>query len=513
MPFINPAPLSSPPSSPRRNWLWGLALAMVFILLQLPLLTRHGFWTDELHTYGASAMDVKAMLQNRFSAGHLPLFFLMLNGWGHAVGFTEWTLRLPSVVFAALALLMFFALARACFERKRTAWLATGMFFFSPFLLWAAREARMYSFLILVATAAAYFLLQYVFQRRTRFLALYFLTMLVGLNLHIILYFQVLAHIVFILFHWRRRLWPLLAASLLATTISFPMLLKISKTQDEKKAHRGLIFADPTRGLRRLSDMALGSASDYAPTPKPLQHASNVILFILMTSAIVYLVRRGRISAKRSRDGQPPTNKAHEKEILALRYGLCCIGVPWAALWLLAVVAFDRTGPARYYSPMLPPLILLLAVGFQSLGRRWWTWALMGAFALALATCLAIQMGSEGPGVRESMAALKEQYKPETDGVIYCNNGALRYAFPLYGAAAMKQIGISDELMDESEIMRMVDDFSKDNKRTWLLLYCTEDAPLRKLLGKFPDRYKPFYDETIRQVRLAGFEVLKPERK
>ena len=143
-----------PESLDKKNFIYslkfGLILTLLFFLFHLVGLTRHSFWIDELHTYGSSKLPIKELVENRFKAGHLPLYFLFIKYWCSVVGYSEGMMRFPSVVFASLSFLAFFLLCKKFLKETHTFTVAILLFFFHPFVFWASQEARMYSILILI---------------------------------------------------------------------------------------------------------------------------------------------------------------------------------------------------------------------------------------------------------------------------------------------------------------------------------------------------------------------------
>ena len=172
----------------------GLAITVLFFIVHLIGLTRHSFWIDELHTYGATRLSVKDLVENRFRAGHLPTYFLMIKGWCRLVGYSEGTMRFPSVIFAAFSFFAFFLFCRRFVKDDRTFSIAILLFFFHPFLFWASQEARMYSLLIFICIISSFSLLYFLESRKFLPLVFYFVSVLFGLGLHLIFTLQIVIY-------------------------------------------------------------------------------------------------------------------------------------------------------------------------------------------------------------------------------------------------------------------------------------------------------------------------------
>jgi hypothetical protein len=89
---------------------------------------------------------------------HPPLYFLMMHLWIRAAGQSEFALRFPSVVAATLTLPLLYALARRLLSEEAGLWAAL-LGAFSPFYLWYAQEARMYTWIVVLSLASIYALL------------------------------------------------------------------------------------------------------------------------------------------------------------------------------------------------------------------------------------------------------------------------------------------------------------------------------------------------------------------
>lgn len=86
---------------------------------------------------------------------HPPLYYLLLDGWTLLVGHSEFALRLPSALLATLALASIYAVGRQWFTMK-TGLIALVVLGTSGFYLYYAREARMYSLYLALATLSTW---------------------------------------------------------------------------------------------------------------------------------------------------------------------------------------------------------------------------------------------------------------------------------------------------------------------------------------------------------------------
>jgi len=135
--------------------------------LRFYALGGRSFWIDEVSTTDALWLPSPGDVFNwcrSFQQG--PLFFLA--DWQAAhYGIDEFTLRVPSALAGTLAVYFAFRLGDALYGRATgalTALLMATMFF--P--VWYSQEARPYAFMILLATAQAYYAFQAVRLGRAR---------------------------------------------------------------------------------------------------------------------------------------------------------------------------------------------------------------------------------------------------------------------------------------------------------------------------------------------------------
>lgn len=151
------------------RWLALIALGAGALLLRVFQLDAQSLWLDEGSTWemiGQGWGALLADLVNPFAA--YPLYHLLLKGWTALAGDSEWALRLPSALAGAAAVAALFGAARelrplpapglgaaALFPAAAALLLAV-----SPFAVWYAQEAKVYSMLLLAATLLLWSLLR-----------------------------------------------------------------------------------------------------------------------------------------------------------------------------------------------------------------------------------------------------------------------------------------------------------------------------------------------------------------
>lgn len=112
---------------------------VIFFLLRLYRLGYHDFWYDEISTIGYA--------QYPWNNWNAPLYYIISHFWINIFGISEFSVRLPSLVFSLSAVIMTFILGKELFCKK-IGFFAALLMGLSPFHLWYAQEARDYSMLL-----------------------------------------------------------------------------------------------------------------------------------------------------------------------------------------------------------------------------------------------------------------------------------------------------------------------------------------------------------------------------
>ncbi len=142
-------PLSRSPRH-RIGWLAVLGIVAGGVLLRLWHLDQRSLWFDEAFTWRLIQFPLSEMLQRDARDTSPPLYYAFLKGWVAVCGDSLVSLRLPSVLFAGLAVLGVFFLVRDSFgehgpELPGRALLASALVAVSVFQVRYAWEARAYA--------------------------------------------------------------------------------------------------------------------------------------------------------------------------------------------------------------------------------------------------------------------------------------------------------------------------------------------------------------------------------
>ncbi len=140
--------------SPAARTLMAAGLLLLIAWLAGQSISREDLWWDEAWTaWAVEPRDLREVVSRVRDDVHPPLYFLMMNGWRRIAGDTELALRYPALFFGLMGLATTYALGKRWFG-WRTGLLTLIVLGSSGFFIYYAREARMYTLMLLLAGAA-----------------------------------------------------------------------------------------------------------------------------------------------------------------------------------------------------------------------------------------------------------------------------------------------------------------------------------------------------------------------
>lgn len=134
-----------------------LIIILAFILRLINL--NQSLWFDEAINVVAAGFSDFWWFVAKYSIGdfHPPGWFAILWVWGHIFGFSEISVRLPSVFFGVATVWLTYLLGKGLFNRK-VGLLAALFLTIAPLHVYYSQEARMYVFAAFATTLSFYFL-------------------------------------------------------------------------------------------------------------------------------------------------------------------------------------------------------------------------------------------------------------------------------------------------------------------------------------------------------------------
>ena len=372
----------------RRGLVVTLTAVCTLWLLVLPNLGVPPLWLDEAYTIGNSRISPLEI--GRLNGGNMVGYYALVAPLAHSVQ-SEFWIRLPSAVAMTLAVPAFYALARLLLPRTHAA-IAVGFFVLNPITLSIAREARSYSFAVLLACVSWWaFLRADDTQDGTKYRVGWVLATALGCYMHLLFILLVPAQL---LTSWasgrrasRSSIGPFLLALGLATA---PLAWFATHPEAREPSWIPTISWDQ---FRYITSTYFGA--DFGV-------AGLLVLTCFALAALTVTFTDGRW-------GTRPADRP-----LALM-ALTWFTVP---LVLLTLISFARPLLIpRYLSMVLPATALLVGLGTQYVASRSRLAVSGVVFALALSFIPHSQLRTDDEDWRGLTACLLEL--PDQDAVVF----------------------------------------------------------------------------------------------
>jgi 4-amino-4-deoxy-L-arabinose transferase-like glycosyltransferase len=316
---------------------------LVAAAARLPTLAEQSFWLDEAYTERLVRMSLGSMLRAIPSSESTPpLYYVLAWCWTHIFGYTELGIRSLSAVAGIVTVPVVYAVARRLADRA-AAVIAASLVAVSPLLVWYSQEARAYALATLLAGVSLLCFVSFLGTRRRGWLAGWAAASALGMATHYFVGFVVAPEVLWLLWavrHDRR----VLAAGVFVVAVAValvPLALAQRGTGHADYISQGSLT---TRALQIPKQFLTGYAS-------PSQLISSALAACLCVAGVLSLLRRAQ-------------GRARTGALVPLVVGGACILIPF----VLALVGVDFLN-TRNVLPALPPLMVVLAIGFAALPR------------------------------------------------------------------------------------------------------------------------------------------------
>ena len=121
--------------------------------------TQQAIWFDENYSITLARQSFADILSLTGVDAHPPLYYLLLKIWANSFGWSEFSLRLMSVIVASAGMFVAVALTRHLFSAK-VALAVMPFIAFAPFIVRYGYEVRMYALAFLIGVLATYVLVK-----------------------------------------------------------------------------------------------------------------------------------------------------------------------------------------------------------------------------------------------------------------------------------------------------------------------------------------------------------------
>lgn len=256
-------------------------LILIAVVVRLTGLSLDSLWYDEVFSVRAARISFSEIINLATSDVHPPLYSLLLHLWIKLFGETESAVRLLSVCFSVLTVLVVYRLALKLFNH-RVAFFAALFITLSPLHVFYAQETRMYAQLTFLAATSAYFFVCWLKDGGRISSALYVISTALLLYTHIYAAFVVLAQVLYFAslfflareaFQKRLRRW--LAMQFITGLMFLPWMLIIIR--QALKARQGFWIEEP----------------DWlAPFQTLIEYCGSLWLALLVLPLFVYGLKR-----------------------------------------------------------------------------------------------------------------------------------------------------------------------------------------------------------------------------
>lgn len=442
-----------------RRWLV-LSFVLIAFGLRIYGLAGQEFWFDEAASAFISSKgwgEILAYVRSQ-PFEHPPLYYLLLHLWGQVAGWSEFSLRFPSLLLGTLFIPLLYRFL-GWLLGKEVAVLAAFLAAFSPFLIALSGEARMYSLVIVLGLLTLLAFLRALISDRLLWWGLWSFLTLAGIATHYYLALLLLAENLFVILYWRRfrySLWRWASLQFLFFILGLAWVL----LSPGPRAAAAQIIKVPWLNVRTWPELeqlwqALAIGEWANPTPSPWSRALAVIpTLLVLLGALVG--RRG----------------ARGKALLDIDRRA------WYVLLLLLLVApilgallIPRILIARLMSFVISAYLTFLALGLLALQKRGWLplgiggLLLAGAFILGLNDQWEANKGEFGL----VMERLEAQAQPG-DGIVLTNPVqwplvAYYYGreWPVYYIPRSHKVPITEE-----EVETSLEAIISEHSRLWL---------------------------------------------
>ncbi|GIW64606.1 MAG: hypothetical protein KatS3mg092_0539 [Patescibacteria group bacterium] len=136
-------------------------LIFIFAFLIRLMSLNQSLWLDEAIVARVVSQYNFFEIISKFSPFdfHPPLYYLFMKLWTSFFGFSEISLRMPSVIFSLMTAIVIYKIGKILKDKKLGFWSAI-LFLFNPLIVYYSQEARMYMMTTFFITTSFYYFLK-----------------------------------------------------------------------------------------------------------------------------------------------------------------------------------------------------------------------------------------------------------------------------------------------------------------------------------------------------------------
>ncbi len=483
-----------------------LLIIMLGAFLRFYNIGEESFWLDE----SATALTIKEYSANEISANivqkgqilpdyyqsnvDLPIYYIILEYWSNIFGLNEASLRAFSALFGALSILLVFTIAKELFDNL-TALIASLLFSISAVMIEYSQEARLYSFLIFITLACAYFLLKSLKEKRNSHIVSFIVFNALGIYTHYPFLFFVLFEIGFLSYIFVKdyfnknkiKLNKIHTAALTLTLLYLPLLPRIMNPKLVATHFTGAFsfvslaklfiqlntWIYPPAELRDKLDLFQFGILNFAEWV--------LIISVLGISAILTIFFLKNILNREFWD---------EKTIFLLSW----LAIPFILAFATLYKSIFTFGTLRHFVFIVPPYIMLAARSISALKKKSKLIIISLLLLLSIPILFAYYENIGNPDYRQAAAYLESKANNE---LILTNLPSVAVPTTYYSQKPMNMHGIENS--QEAMII------SSNANSLWLIL-STKHADKDGLIKNYLDEnYKLTESKEFFDVRLYHY--------
>ena len=409
-----------------------LLLILVLVVVtgfELSILTKMALWHDESFSALLTTYSLKEMIYRTGLDVHPPFYYILLKGWSGLLGDSLFSLRLFSVFFGILAVLVVYYLVKEVFRDKWLALFSSVLVALNSFFIQFIMEARMFTLGIFLVTISSLFLLKALKSKNWSWWLLYALSVSCGIYTHYYIFFSVLAQGIFVVYwilkesgfnfsNWLKdKNFQFGLGAYLLIIVSYLPWLKtffnqVGRVQESYWIPPMNIWSIPATFLKITTGEAIDAFRFWYVL---------TALMISIAAAFIYALKKFETSAK------------------------------WLIFLLLIVPFLGATAFSlktsiyldRYFIFTLPFYVILIVGAIWAIKNKWLKNALIAITILGSLVSFPIYWASlrieKKPGMAEAAAYLNQQTKPGDK--IYVGSSFVYFTFKYYN-----QTGINPKL-------------------------------------------------------------------
>ncbi|HDH99096.1 MAG TPA: hypothetical protein ENF68_00155 [bacterium] len=182
-----------------------IGLLILTCFLEAGLLTKTSIWHDEAFSVLLPQYSMTEMIYRAGLDVHPPFYYILLKGWFYLLGNSVFSLRLFSLVFGALSVIIFFYLIKMSFGDKKLSLFLSFLFLSNCFFIQYEIEGRMYTLALFLSLTSTLFLIKALKRKRKLDWFLYSLFVALGVYTHYYVLFLVFAQGFFLAIYFLKK--------------------------------------------------------------------------------------------------------------------------------------------------------------------------------------------------------------------------------------------------------------------------------------------------------------------